>query len=263
MLHGFPEFWYGWRKQIPALAKAGYRGIVPDQRGYNLSGQPAGIRSYRLPELAADMTGLLDQLGHEKVCLAGHDWGAAAAWSLAIWRLERFHKLAILNVPHPRVMSRFLSHSLDQMRRSWGIGFFQIPWLPKRLLEGSRYANLTRLLAASGKAGSFTKADLAEYKKSWSHGLAGMLNWYRALVRHPAVYPGDARVRIPTLLIWGMQDAALSYQMAHPSLDYCDHGTLVFFGQATHWVQHDEARTVNQLLVDFFKPTVEKGFSSL
>src|SRR5512138_809597 len=128
LLHGFPEFWYGWRKQIPALAEAGCRVIVPDQRGYNLSDRPKGIRAYRVDELVADVVGLIDALEYERVNVVGHDWGALVAWMLAIRHPERLHRLGIVNVPHPAVIRHFLRRDPEQMMRSWYAAFFQLPW---------------------------------------------------------------------------------------------------------------------------------------
>jgi pimeloyl-ACP methyl ester carboxylesterase len=255
LLHGFPEFWHGWHKQMTALAEAGFRVIVPDQRGYNLSDKPKGVKAYSLKELTADILGLIDALGYDKVYLAGHDWGAAVAWMLAIWHPERFHKLAILNVPHPKVMMDTVRRDPRQMLKSWYIGFFQLPWIPEAALGGNHSAGLERLLRSSGHAHSFEPADLAEYRTAWSQpgALTGMVNWYRAILRYPPAMPENPRVRIPTLMIWGVQDVALARWMARPSIDYCDDGQLVFFEDATHWVQHDRAAEVSALLVDFFK----------
>lgn len=255
LLHGFPEFWYGWNKQMTALAEAGFRVIVPDQRGYNLSDKPKGVESYSLAELTADITGLLDALGHDKAYLAGHDWGAAVAWTLAVVRPERFHKLAILNVPHPRVMSDTVRRDPRQMLKSWYIGFFQFPWIPEAALGGSSAAGMERLLRNSGHVNTFSVADFAEYHKAWSQPgtLTGMINWYRAILRRRPDMPDDPRVRIPTLMMWGAQDVALARGMARPSIDYCDDGKLIFFEDATHWVQHDRAADVSALLVEFFK----------
>ena len=114
LLHGFPEFWYGWRKQIPALAEAGCRVIAPDQRGYNLSDKPKGVKAYCVDTLVEDVIGLIDALEYEKVNLVGHDWGALVAWMLAIKHPERLHRLGIINVPHPAVMRQFLLRDLEQ-----------------------------------------------------------------------------------------------------------------------------------------------------
>lgn len=255
LLHGFPEFWYGWWKQIPALARAGYRVIVPDQRGYNLSDKPRRVQNYYLQELTADILGLIEALGYEKASLAGHDWGALVAWSLALEQPERLHKLAILNVPHPAVISRFLRRDLEQMRRSWYIFFFQLPWLPEALLRANGYRGLERMLRGSGKLHTFTNEDMRKYKQAWAQpgAVTGMINWYRAAPYHPSLRPEQAHVHVPTLLIWGVDDIALSRRMARPSLDYCEDGKLIFFEGATHWVQHERADEVNQLLARFFR----------
>ena len=254
LLHGFPEFWYGWRKQIPALTKTGYRVIVPDQRGYNLSDKPKGARSYRVDILAQDILGLMDALGYNKVHLIGHDWGAIVAWALAVWHPERLHKLGILNVPYPDVLLNFLRRGdPEQIRRSWYIFAFQIPWLPEYFMRKNNWRNGDRILRGSSKRGSFTKEDVAEYKNAWSQpgAMTAMINWYRAAMWHRPKLPKDARVKVPTQMIWGMQDVALSHRMARLSIDYCENGQLVLFEDATHWVQHDEAEAVNQLLIEF------------
>lgn len=255
LLHGFPEFWRGWIKQIEPLAQAGLRVIVPDQRGYNLSDKPKGVCAYRLEELSTDILGLMDALGYEQVYLAGHDWGAAVAWYTAIRCPQRVKKLAILNVPHPVVMSRTLLSSPRQMLKSWYIGFFQITALAEALLGVHGCAGLANMLKRSGKPGTFSAEDMAEYQKAWSQpgALTAMINWYRALVRCRPSLPADGRVHVPTLVLWGMQDVALSHTMAQPSVDLCDDGRLVLFENATHWVQHDEVEAVTRLLVEFFK----------
>jgi epoxide hydrolase 4 len=254
LLHGFPEFWRGWLKQIEPLADAGYRVIVPDQRGYNLSDKPRGVKAYTVDKLVDDILGLMDVLGYDKANLIGHDWGAVIAWAFAIWHPERLHKLGILNVPHPAVMLNFLRRGdPEQLRRSWYIFAFQIPWLPEAIMRSNNWRGAERVLRGSGKIHTFSNADIAEYKKAWSQpgAMTAMLNWYRAVVRHRPKMPKGSRVKVPTLMIWGMQDVALSHRMARPSIDYCEDGRLVLFEDATHWVQHDEAEAVNQLLIDF------------
>jgi pimeloyl-ACP methyl ester carboxylesterase len=256
LLHGFPEFWYGWRKQIEPLAKAGYRVIVPDQRGYNLSDKPKGVKAYSLDKLVADILGLIDALGYKKVNLIGHDWGAVVAWAFAIWHPERLYKLGILNVPHPAVMMNFLRRGdPEQLRRSWYVFAFQIPWLPEYFLRKNDWRNAVRVLRGSGKIHTFTNEDITEYKKAWSQpgAMTAMLNWYRAIGRHRPKMPDGSRVKVPTLMMWGMQDIALSHRMARPSMDYCEDGKLVFFEDATHWVQHDAAEDVTTCLLDFLR----------
>jgi pimeloyl-ACP methyl ester carboxylesterase len=261
LLHGFPEFWYGWRKQIGPLAEAGFRVLVPDQRGYNLSEKPKGVRAYSLDELTRDVIGLLDAAGQRQCCLAGHDWGAAVAWETALRYPERVSRLAILNVPHLDVMARTVRSSRQQLRKSWYIFYFQIPGLPEWALRANDYNNLRRMLRLSGRRSTFSDANIEEYVQAWRQpgALTAMINWYRAVFRQAARGPWDPakipqrRVKVPTLMLWGRHDVALSSAMAQPSIDLCDQGRLVFFDKATHWVQHDEAEAVTRELLGFFK----------
>jgi pimeloyl-ACP methyl ester carboxylesterase len=254
LLHGFPEFWYGWHKQIEPLASAGFRVIVPDQRGYNLSSKPIGVASYALPALVADVIGIADQLGQQRLFLAGHDWGAAVAWSTALLHPQRVAKLAVLNVPHPSVMRRFLSTHLSQMLRSWYIFFFQLPYLPEVFFSTSKLRIGTRVLLRSSRPGTFSPEDLTQYRVAWSQpgAVTAMINWYRALFRVRAKFP-DLTVRVPTRILWGERDAFLLLEMAHESLRYCTQAELFTFANATHWLQHEEPARVSELLIDFFR----------
>jgi epoxide hydrolase 4 len=253
LLHGFPEFWYGWKHQIPALAEAGYRVWAPDQRGYNLSDKPDGLGSYCLDELALDVVGLIDAAGQERAFIVGHDWGAAVAWWLAIKHPQRVEKLAILNVPHPSVMRKTAGSTPRQMLKSWYIVFFQLPWLPESLIRAGNWRGAVQAIQGSARPGSFSKADMEEYRRAWSQpgAFTAMLNWYRAAVRRPPTRAASRRIAVPTLMIWGAQDSFLDRSMAQPSIDLCDDGRLVFIEEATHWVQHDEPEKVNQLLLEF------------
>ncbi|MEO8356272.1 MAG: alpha/beta hydrolase [Chloroflexota bacterium] len=253
LLHGFPEFWYGWSRQIPALAEAGFRVIIPDQRGYNLSDKPQGVRNYRVDELVNDILGLIDALDYEKVNLVGHDWGAVVAWMLAYKHPERLQRLGILNVPHPLVMRRFLQRDLEQMRRSWYAFFFQLPWLPEKGMQAADWQGAVRALRGSGKIHTFTNEDIEKYKEAWAQpgAMTAMLNWYRAAARHQPRWPKEMRIRVPTLMMWGMKDVALTHRMARPSMDHVEVGSLILFPEATHWVQHDAADEVNHYLMDF------------
>ena len=253
LLHGFPEYWGGWKHQIPALAAAGYRVWAPDQRGYNLSDKPVGIDAYVLDELAADVAGLIQAMGVEKVFLVGHDWGAAVAWWTALHYPHLLQKLVILNVPHPIVMRRTLSGNWRQTLKSWYMFFFQIPWLPETLMTVNNASGATQMMAGSSKPTTFSDEEMADYRKAWLQpgAFTGMINWYRALMRRQPQSPPSYRVSVPTLMIWGKNDIALSSEMAQPSIDLCDNGRLVFLENATHWVQHDEPEEVNRLLLEF------------
>jgi epoxide hydrolase 4 len=254
LLHGFPEFSYSWHKQIEPLAAAGFRVIVPDQRGYNLSSKPSRVAAYALPELVSDVIAIADQLGQEKIHLAGHDWGAAVAWSTALVHPQRITKLAVLNVPHPSVMRKFLSTRPRQFLRSWYMFFFQLPWLPEALFSAFNFRAGSRSLLRSSRAGTFSAEDLGQYRAAWSQpgALTAMINWYRALFRI-RIKLQNKTVRVPTRILWGERDDFLLTEMAHESLRYCTSADLFTFANATHWLQHEEPARVSELLIDFFR----------
>ncbi len=254
LLHGFPEFWYGWHRQIGPLAAAGFRVVVPDQRGYNLSSKPSGEAAYALTELDSDVIAIADQLGQEKIFLVGHDWGAAVAWSTALLHPQRVAKLVVLNVPHPSVLRKFLSTRLRQVLRSWYMFFFQLPWLPEAVFSAFNFHVGARSLLRSSRPGTFSAEDLAQYRAAWSQpgALTAMINWYRAIFRTRVKFP-DKTVRVPTRILWGERDAFLLAEMAHESLRYCTSAELFTFADATHWLQHEEPARVSELLIDFFR----------
>jgi pimeloyl-ACP methyl ester carboxylesterase len=260
-LHGFPEFWYGWKAQIPYFAMRGWRVIAPDQRGYNLSDKPKGIENYSVENLAGDIASLISALGREKAWLVGHDWGAAVAWETALRYPEKLARLAILNVPHPDVMTRFILGDAEQRRRSWYIFYFQLPWLPEWSFRRNQYAGGKQALMSSASPNTFSDADLHAYIAAWNRpgALTAMLSWYRAAFRRG--FSGSwnprklvqRRAHVPTLILWGKQDFALTYRMVAPSLDLCDQGRAIFFENTSHWVQHEQAAAVNQSLSEFFE----------
>ncbi len=251
LLHGFPEFWYGWHNQIQSLAEAGYRVIVPDQRGYNLTDKPQGVDAYTIDKLVADVLGLLDALEYDKVRLVAHDWGAMVAWYFAMHHPDRVQQLVIMNVPHPKVYSTFVRTTPEQMLRSWYVGAFQIPALPEaiaRMTNYSQFANIMREQA------NLRDDQLRRYVEAWGQpgAMTAMINWYRAAARYQPDMPDDGRIHVPTLVLWGMEDFALSHKMAEPSAEMADEGRLVMFKGASHFVQHDRAERVNELLLAFF-----------
>ena len=254
LLHGFPEFWYGWRRQIEPLAAAGFRVLAPDQRGYNLSDKPKKASAYGVDLLARDVLGLIDDSGATKARIVGHDWGGLVAWWLGLRYPERIERLALLNIPHPRVILDALRKSPAQRKKSWYVFFFQLPWLPERAFRADGFALGVRSLQRSSRPGTFSDADLDLYREAWSRpgAVRSMIHWYRAGVRSRPKLPASLRVRVPTLLLWGAQDRFLGREMAQPSIDLCDDGQLVFFEEASHWLQHEEPERVNRELVGFF-----------
>jgi pimeloyl-ACP methyl ester carboxylesterase len=267
LLHGFPEYWWGMKKQMPALAEAGYWVWAPDQRGYNLSDKPRGVSPYQIDKLAADIIELIDAAERKKAIVIGHDWGGAVAWWLGIHYPERLEKLVLLNMPHPQVAGKhLLTHPLQLIRSSYAF-FFQTPWLPEFLSSHHNWALVVRGMQLSARTGTFSEQDMKGYRQAWSRpgAFTAMLNWYRAALRHPPDLLGELRVTVPTLMIWGAQDAFLGREMAEPSIELCDEGRLVFIEEATHWVQHEEPGRVNGLIRSFLgeRNTDEDGGSSI
>jgi pimeloyl-ACP methyl ester carboxylesterase len=252
-LHGFPEFWMGWHNQVAPLAAAGYRVWCPDQRGYNTSDKPRGAGAYSIDVLVEDTRGLVEKTGRAQVDLLGHDWGGAVAWVFANRYPHLVRRLVIVNSPHFSVMRHHMRTNPAQRRRSWYMYFFQIPWLPERLLRADNYARLARSLRGTSRRGTFTDELLRSYREAWSQpgALTGGLNWYRALFRAKGERVKDRRIRVPTLLIWGTRDTALGQELAQPSIDYCDDGRLELIEEASHWVLHEEPEKTSRLIREF------------
>jgi pimeloyl-ACP methyl ester carboxylesterase len=226
--------------------------LVPDQRGYNLSAKPSGVDAYGIDYLAGDVVGLLSELGHDEAAVVGHDWGAAVAWWTALHHPDRVTRLTAMNVPHPTVFQRTLRRNPRQQLKSWYVLFFQLPSLPERLARLNDWALPTRALTESARPGTFSETDLDRYRDAWAQpgAYTAMVNWYRAIVRErPA--PRETQVRVPTRILWGAGDQFLEREMADASLAFCDDGSLRYFENTSHWVQHEEADAVCAELVAF------------
>jgi epoxide hydrolase 4 len=255
LLHGFPEFWYSWRRQIPALASAGFRAVAPDLRGYNESEKPPAVASYSPDTLVEDVACLVREVGG-RACVAGHDWGGVLAWGLAARHPGLVERLAVLNAPHPAAYLREL-RGPAQWVRSWYVFFFQLPWLPERLLRAGDYALLRRVLRRqSARRGAFTPADVARYKEALDRpgALTAALNYYRAAFRHPlAGVTGPHTVRVPTLLVWGMRDPYLGPGLTEGLGKWVPDLRVARLPGVGHWVQNEEPEQVNSLLIEFFR----------
>ncbi len=248
-LHGFPDASFGWDAQIRALAKAGFYVIAPDQRGYNLSDKPKGKENYKMNLLVADVLALADALNLSRFNLAGHDFGGLVSWNLVERHPERVKRLAILNVPHPKIMNEFLKTNRQQRSKSWYAFFFRLPVLPEIIVRAN---NWKMLASAMGKG--LSAAGLNRYRAAWSQpgSMTAMLNWYRCLFQQsPQAIPAK-RIQVPTLMIWGKHDPHLMWQMAPGSIDLCENGRLEYLEDATHWVHQDKPDQVNRLLTDHF-----------
>ena len=252
LLHGFPEFWYGWRHQIGHLALAGYRVLAPDQRGYNASDKPSGVGSYSLEKLSGDVVGLVDARGRERAHLIGHDWGGVVAWDAISRYPSRFDRAVILNAPHPDAFFRELRGNLGQLFKSWYTLAFQLPWVPESILRRRDFAMLADGMRKSSRAGTFQPADFERYRRAWSEpgALTSMVHWYRAAFRVKHRPYSDPLVQVPTLLIWGLRDEFLGPGLARSSYALCESARLEWIEDASHWVHHEEPDRVNRLISD-------------
>jgi pimeloyl-ACP methyl ester carboxylesterase len=255
LLHGFPEFWFGWRQQVAALAAAGLRVVVPDLRGYNKSDKPQSVTAYDLDRLAEDVTGLADALGAVTFDIVGHDWGGSVGWWVASRWPARVRRFAALNAPHPAVWKNAMRNDPAQRRLSRYVSAFRLPWLPELLLRSGNFKGLADALRQAKRADAFSAADLAQYRAAWAMpgALSGMINYYRALLAKDMPLDAMPRVPVPTRIIWGKRDKFGLPSLAEASLRLCDHGELVYLDDATHWVQHDEPARVNELLGEFLR----------
>jgi epoxide hydrolase 4 len=250
LLHGFPEFWYGWRQQIEPLVNAGFRVVAPDLRGYNLSSKPDGFTDYTADKPAEDIRDLIRELGSDSAMVVGHDWGGSIAWTLAMNHPEVVDRLAILNAAHPRKLNEGLKNP-RQLVRSWYFFYFQTPKLPERRARRRQWRFFKRFLRDARPP--YTSDELARYAQAWSQPGAAkaIIDYYRAAVRlgsKQEIHPISA----PTLVIWGQRDRYLGPKLAEPHHeDVPNLDRVERLPDASHWVHHDEADRVNELLVDF------------
>jgi pimeloyl-ACP methyl ester carboxylesterase len=240
MIHGFPDYWYSWRKQMEGLADK-FQVVAIDQRGYNLSDKPAGIENYDVRLLVGDVVAVIKHLGQQKAILVGHDWGGVVAWQLAINVPEVVDKLIILNLPHPRGLSRELAHNPEQQKNSAYARNFQ--------QEGAE-----KMLTAEGLAGWVKDPEakpkyVEAFRKS---DFGAMLNYYkRNYPREP--YAEDTsplkKVQAPVLMIHGLKDTALLAPALNNNWDYVEKDlTITTVPTAGHFVQADEPEFVTRTM---------------
>jgi len=260
LLHGFPEFWYSWRRQIGPLAAAGFRVAAPDLRGYNDSDKPESIEAFRMTELVEDVAGLIRALGEERAAIVGHDWGGAVAYAFAMQRPEMTARLAVLNCPHPEIFARAIAEGdLDQLRRSWYMFFFQLPALPEALLAARGFRLLKRMAWDSARPGTFARRDLARYAEAFGKpgALTSAINWYRAMFRRPPVEREYPKIAAPALIVWGTADHFLGEQLLRGmKRHFAGPFRLVRLPGVSHWVQQEAPARVNALLLGFLRPLV-------
>ena len=241
LLHGFPEYRISWKRQLPALAAAGYRAVAPDLRGYGDSPKPPRVDDYRLPLLVDDVAELMT----EPCVLVGHDWGALVAWFLAMTKPELVRKLVILNVPHPALFARELRRSRRQrMKASYQL-FFQLPVIPEVFMKlfGKTLAK---------RVGRFTREEIDVYAAHMNRNIKTMLHYYRALRKtRGALRPMMKRIDVPTMLIWGEWEPVFVPETLVGMEEWVPDLRFEKIPRTGHFVQHDAWERVNQLLLEF------------
>ena len=252
-LHGFPESRHSWRHQLPVFAANGWRAVAPDLRGYGGSSRPGRQADYHIDHLVADAAALFDALGARRRLLVAHDWGAIIAWVFALRRTQALDGLVIMNVPHPAVFRDVLRGSWAQRRKSWYVLFFQLPWLPEALLRANGAQGIARAFTdmAVDKA-AFPPSVTDHYRANALQpgALTAMINYYRANFRHLLDEPAQV-IDVPTLMIWGEDDAALDIALTDGYGALVSDFRLVRLPGVSHWVQQEAPEAVNRALGDW------------
>ncbi|HYD47564.1 MAG TPA: alpha/beta hydrolase [Terriglobales bacterium] len=253
LLHGYPEFWWGWKEQIARLAKHGFHVVAIDQRGYNSSDKPREVEAYRVSELVADAVAVIDHYGG-KAAVAGHDWGGVVAWRLAIEHPERLSHLAAVNMGHPLAFEE-LNRSGDRPEGiSWYRTFFQIPIVPEVTGRMGNWFMLVKSLRDSSREGTFSDEELAHYRYAWDRdgAMRTMINWYRAGFRYREELQGDTTVQVPVRILWGGKDRFVPVELAALSAKHCRQAQVVVLDNAGHWVLHEEPELTSRQLIEHF-----------
>jgi len=255
LLHGFPEFWYSWRNQIPVLSKK-YRVVAPDMRGYNLSDKPAHVEDYCVPTLASDIAELIKKLGEKKAIIVGHDWGGIVAWAVASLYPEMVSKLVILNVPHPAEYKKSIfSFNLKQWMKSYYFFFFQLPWLPEKVILRNLPGLFKWLFTEfDPKVGAqVSDTVIAKYVEAYQQpgALTAAINYYRASVKKKSVYRAKGKLEMPVLLLWGEKDKALGKELTYNTSKYCSNLEIIYDPTSGHFIHQGNPQWVNEKLLEF------------
>jgi pimeloyl-ACP methyl ester carboxylesterase len=248
LLHGFPDFWYGWKSVISGLKK-NYKLIIPDMRGYNLSDKPEGVDKYKMGFLIDDIKGLIESLSLGKVFLAGHDWGGAVAWAFAEKNPDMLQKLAILNAPHMKIFQQKLRTDKKQQKASFYIFEFLKPNGEQFVIKDD-YKWL-KWAVFSGSKKDFTDFDKEQYLSAWAQpgAILGGVNYYKA---NTSFKDFTGKITVPTLVIHGMKDVAVLSSVLDGLSDYVDDLKIVRVEDSSHWVMHDQPELVISSFKDFF-----------
>lgn len=254
MLHGFPEFWYSWRHQIPVFAQ-NFKVVALDLRGYNDSDKPKEQSAYVMDKFVKDVRGVIQGLGYDKCVLVGHDWGGMIAWYFAHAHPEMVERLIVLNIPHPAKFAQGL-RTPQQLLRSFYAFFFQLPWLPETLIQLSDYQLLeTTFKGMAVDKSAFKSADVEAYKDAAAKrgALTAMLNYYRNAFGQEMFNKSWSVLFVPTLMIWGENDPALGKELTYGTEAYVKNFQIRYIPKCSHWVQQEQPELVNQYMQEFLE----------
>ncbi len=241
LIHGFPDYWYTWRKQMPALAEH-FQVVAIDQRGYNLSDQPSGVENYTMDKLVGDVVAVVDHFKQEKAVIVGHDWGGMVAWTFAMQHPKKTDRLVILNLPHPQGLLRELANNPQQQKNSQYARNFQQSDAASKLKP--------EMLVLWVRDPEARKHYLEAFRRS---SMEGMLNYYKAnYPREP--YADDKRefpkVQCPVLMFHGLKDQFLLPGALNETWNWIDSElTLITIPSSGHFVQRDAADLVTKKMV--------------
>jgi len=243
LIHGFPDTHAVWRRQIPALVAAGYRVIAPDTRGCGLSDMPPRVADYECEQLVADMIGLLDALGFDKVRLVAHDWGAIIGWQLCLRHPRRVERYVALSVGHPNA---YAGAGFMQKLKGYYILLFQLRGLAEALLRAGNWLPLRRM------AGNSAEFSLWRRQLERPGRLTAALNYYRANGWALLLRRDWPRMKVPVLGIWSSGDSFVVERQMEQSRYQVD-ATWRYqrIEGADHWLQLGAADRVNELLLDY------------
>lgn len=253
MIHGFPDYWYTWRKQMDAL-RSDYRVLAVDLRGYNRSAKPQGVENYTLDKLGSDIAAVIAAQEQPAATVVGHDWGGAIAWYVAMNVPEVVENLIILNLPHPRGLSREIANSEAQQQASQYAFNFQQPDAHK-LLTPEMLVTISQRLSEDKVKTRYLEA----FQRS---NIEAMLNYYKANFPTPGdeFMPEYPNVEVPVLMFHGLQDRALLPGALNDTWHWVSNSlTLVTIPNANHWVQNDASDEVNQVMLDWLKRRYPRG----
>jgi pimeloyl-ACP methyl ester carboxylesterase len=243
MIHGFPDYWYTWREQMPVLAEK-FQVVAIDQRGYNESDKPEGVPNYAMDKLVGDIRAVIQHFKKEKAVVVGHDWGGMVAWSFAMMHPEMTDRLIVLNLPHPNGLLRELANNPEQQKNSAYARQFQRPDAAAKLTpEG---------LSMWVKDEDARKKYVEAFRRS---SFEAMLNYYKAnYPKEPYAAPvlPFPKIQCPVLLIHGLKDKALLSDALNGTWNWIDSDlTLVTVPDADHFVQQDAADLVTRAMVSW------------